>query len=399
MRQTIRFFQRPLLRVIALLLLLLTAGVYARAPIGAASTAPDGHPVAVAWAKVQAAGAYYFDSTITQVTIPLAKLTNVGRTSRTDQLYLTGQTDLRANRLEMQLLTESGSLLQAKSGTAIKLEHGKSYVRQGAGDWQPNDAVALDSFAPQGDFTSFLAAVRNVQTQAPETRGPADQRITFSRYTFEIDGQRLASTIHDQMEAAMHASGELPPTMHLDASPVLRDMRGQGELWVGANGLPLRQILHLQFPEQHDERTEVQMVVNFSRFAAPPPTLYALARTGDLAGIGARVAATMPSVPPFLAILPLLALAVLIIYYRRRRILEQALATAVILSMVIGPVLTTSTQVRFFDVQRGAGWRQHSCPHRQPVQRRHHHPVGDTGPQQQCCRRLHRIKPAAQKPG
>ena len=336
--------------VLSLLALLAFVGhrLFGSHVVGATS-----NPVVDAWEKARAAGSYAFASDITQITIPTAKLTNVGRTSRTEQLYLTGQSDLRANRMEMQLLTESGTVLQAQSGTSIKIENGKSYVRRGAtGDWQANDAVAMESFAPQGDFMSFLSAVRNVQAQAPETRGPADQRIAFHRYTFDIDGQRLALAIHEQTEAAMHASGELPPTMHLEPSPVLRDLRGTGELWVGENGLPLRQILHLQFPEQRDDRIEVQMVVDFSHFGTPPSTLYALARAGDLAGIGARLATTLPSGQPILATLPLLALAALIVYYRKRRLLERALATAVILSMVVGPLLTVGTQVRFFDVQR-----------------------------------------------
>ena len=334
------------------LLLLATLVVVGHPLLNSQAAGLTSNPVVQAWEKARAAGAYAFESDITQLTIPTAKLTNVGRTSRSEQLYLSGQTDLRSNRLEMQLLTESGSLLQAQSGTAIKIEGGKSYIRQATGDWQPSDAITLDSYAPQGDFMAFLQAVRNVQAQAPAARGPADQRITFNRYTFEIDSQRLAAALHEQMEAAMHASGELPPTMHLGGSPVLRDMRGNGELWVGADGLPLRQILHLQFPEQRDDRVEVQMVVDFSRFGAPQPTLYNLARAGDLAGIGARLAATLPSGQPFLATLPLLALAALIVYYRKRRLLERALATAVILSMVIGPLLTVGTQVRFFDVQR-----------------------------------------------
>lgn len=311
------------------------------------------NPVATAWEKARAAGSYTFDSDITQTTVPTTKLTNIGRTSRSEQLYLTGQTDLRANRTEMQLLTSNGSLLQAQSGTAIKIEQGKSYVRHDAtGDWQASDAVTMDSFAPQGNFMSFLAAVRNVQVQAPERRGPADQPIAVSRYTFDIDSQRLAQLLYEQTEAAMHASGELPPTMHLEPSPVLRALRGTGELWVGADGLPLRQMLHLQFPEQQDDRIEVQMVVNFSRFGTPQPPLYALLSTGDLARLSSRFLTLLPNFQPYLAALPLLLLATMIVYYRRRRILERALVTAVILSMVVGPVLTTFTQVNFFDTQR-----------------------------------------------
>jgi hypothetical protein len=43
-------------------------------------------------------------------------------------------------------------------------------------------------------------------------------------------------------------------------------MVGSGELWVGSDGLPLRQLLTLQFPAQDDEQVSSQIVVNFSQF-------------------------------------------------------------------------------------------------------------------------------------
>src|SRR5262249_31780878 len=73
-------------------------------PRFAAAVQPD--PVSAAWARARAAGSYYFDSNVTQVTIPSPKVSNVGRSSRTAQLHLEGQTDLRANTLEMRLWSD-----------------------------------------------------------------------------------------------------------------------------------------------------------------------------------------------------------------------------------------------------------------------------------------------------
>ncbi|MBP8294220.1 MAG: hypothetical protein KAX65_15695, partial [Caldilineaceae bacterium] len=91
-----------------------------------AAQGPD--PVAAAWAAARAAGSYHFDSDVTQITIPSPTVTNIGRSSQTQTLHLSGQTDLRAQALEMQLWSKGGSLLQAESSLAVKVEQGASYV-------------------------------------------------------------------------------------------------------------------------------------------------------------------------------------------------------------------------------------------------------------------------------
>ncbi|MCB0093613.1 MAG: hypothetical protein KDE54_37245, partial [Caldilineaceae bacterium] len=54
-------------------------------------------PVTAAWEKARAAGSYHFESEVTQITMPTAKVTNVGRSSRTERFQLNGANDLRAN--------------------------------------------------------------------------------------------------------------------------------------------------------------------------------------------------------------------------------------------------------------------------------------------------------------
>src|SRR5437762_303020 len=80
-------------------------------------TAPD--PVTAAWAKAKAAGSYHFTSDVLQKTIPIASLTNVGRTSRTDAFHLEGQNDLRNQKLELTLWNQGGSVLNAASGVSV----------------------------------------------------------------------------------------------------------------------------------------------------------------------------------------------------------------------------------------------------------------------------------------
>lgn len=167
-----------------------------------------------AWDAARAAGSYHFTSDITQVTLPVATLTNVGRSSRTEKLYLEGQNDLTAEQMELTLWSDGGSTLDAASGLSIRTEDGKTFARRGgrstsvAEPWQEIDDFT-GSLAPQGDFLSYLAAIKDVTAQPAERRGGID----FTRYTFTIDSPRFAGYMHQQMEAALRSRSELPPSI------------------------------------------------------------------------------------------------------------------------------------------------------------------------------------------
>ncbi|MFN8489011.1 MAG: LamG-like jellyroll fold domain-containing protein [Caldilineaceae bacterium] len=304
-------------------------------------------PVTAAWSKARAAGSYHFQSDVTQMTVPVAKVTNVGRTSQTQTLHLEGQTDIRKNQLEMHLWSDGGSVLQSESGVAVKVENGKTFVRQGAnGQWRENADVS-GTLAPQGDFMAYLQAVRHVKANAPETRAG----LQLTRYSFTVDGPAFAAYLRDQMEAAMRAKGELPNGVNLDVPAYYQGMTGDGELWIGANGLPLRQILNLDFPEQQDQTVHAQIVVDFSQFGTPPASALASLRSGKLGQWLSTLAHTLPNPTPGGLLLALLGFAVIIVRYRRARTVYAGLVTAIILSMVVGPVLTTLQLDTFFAAQ------------------------------------------------
>ena len=230
------------------------------------SAADNVDPVTAAWEKAKAAGSYNFTSDVTQKSIPVATITNVGRSSHSETFYLEGQNDLRAQTLELTLWSGGGSALNAESGVSLRTEGGKSFTRRGAEAWQEGDNIVA-GFAPQGDFLGYLAAIRAVTAGTTETRNG----ITFTRYGFTLDGPAFAAYMHEQMMTAMRAKGELPPGVTLEPSPYYQAMTGAGELWIGENGLPLRQILDLRFPEQKDERVEAHMTVNFSMAGSAQP--------------------------------------------------------------------------------------------------------------------------------
>ncbi|MCE7989828.1 MAG: hypothetical protein DYG89_52445, partial [Caldilinea sp. CFX5] len=348
-----RHQRRRRLGSVALLIALLATITALRWPslVNAVRTVPNRSPVTAAWEKARAAGSYHFSSDVVQVTMPTAKVTNVGRSSRSEELHLEGQNNLRQQNMEMRIWSNGGSALQPESSTGIKIADGKTFIRQGVGEWQEKPDFSVDSLAPQGDFLAYLVALRDVQAHPPEQRGG----IHFTRYSFTLDGPTFAAYVHEQMERALRAKGELPPDTRLEVPRYYAEMTGDGELWVGADGLPLRQILHLQFPPQKDEQVQAQMVIDFSDFGTPALSVWAMLRAGDLAGLWASLPALPATVasflPPTLLLLAALLGIGLIVYYRRHRVLETALATAVITSMVVGPVLTTITHVRFFNAQ------------------------------------------------
>ncbi|MFN8446941.1 MAG: LamG-like jellyroll fold domain-containing protein [Caldilineaceae bacterium] len=329
------------------LLLLLLAGASAvlffLVPTAYASPAD---PVSAAWEKARNAGSYHFTSDVTQLTVPVAKVTNIGRSSHSEQLHLEGQNDLRQQRLEMKLWSDGGSVLQTDGGVAVKVENGKTFARRGTEEWQEADGMA-DGLAPQGDFLSYLQAMRNVEAHTPESRAG----IQLTRYSFTIDGPTFAAYVRDQMQAAMHAKGELPLNVNLDLPQYYRDMTGNGELWIGENGLPLRQILNLDFPEQNEQTVHSQIVVDFSHFGTAQLTPSQLLRSGDWRGLLGSLSASLPNLSPLALLFPLLAGMVLLLRYRRLRTVYTGLVTALIASMVMGPLLTTLQISTFLTAQ------------------------------------------------
>ena len=337
--------KKPLLIVLAavcaaVLLLVGTAGL-SRSRSQAAATPAEA--VTAAWQRALASGSYRFIGDVTQVTVPQATLGNVGSTSRAERLYLEGQTDAHLQTMDLRLWSDQwsgGSALVPESGLQVQTAGGKTRTRSGGGAWQDAPGVT-DSFAPQGDFMGYLAAIRHVTAGAPETRAGR----TFTRYTFDVDGPAFAAYSRDKIQQAMAARGELPSGMQLEVSSYYSGMTGTGELWVGDDGLPLRQTLDLNFPPSRNESVNAQISVTFSAFARPlagwsivadPARLWQAA--GGLLGQFGLLTAMLGGV-------------VLMVAYRRKRALYVGLVIALIVFMVAGPLLADERTVHFFSAQ------------------------------------------------
>jgi len=301
--------------------------------------------VQAAWQRAQESGSYHFTGDVTQVTVPAATLTNVGRRSQQENVYLEGQTDLAARSMNLRLWTDSlangGSVLIPETGLQVQVTDGKTQIRRGNDDWQESNGLT-DGYAPQGDFLAYLAAMRDVIRVGEES----SHSLTYTRYTFTIDGPAFAKYSRDQMQRAMQARGDLPANVQLEVSAYNAQMTGDGELWIGADGLPLRQIIRLRFPPQNGEQVSAQIGVNFYDFGQGVGTsLAALLQPSQLWSLLSSY---------FAAGLTLAFVAgggLILVLFRRRWMVQAGIAVGMSILLVVSPLLTNLPVLRFLDRQ------------------------------------------------
>src|SRR5262245_9147363 len=84
---------------------------------------PSGAHAAVAatWRNARDAGGYSFRADVAQQVIPVANVSNVGRTSREYRYHLEGKTDLMAHSLELTLWDQGGSVLEGATAAQLKV--------------------------------------------------------------------------------------------------------------------------------------------------------------------------------------------------------------------------------------------------------------------------------------
>jgi len=294
------------------------------------------NPLEESLQRARESGSYHFTSDIAQVTVPASKVTNVGRASRTSELHMEGQTNLKEASMQMRLWTQEGSVSDPSGGMAVKIEDGKTYVQEGQGAWKEREGLT-DGFAPDGDFMAYLVALRDPVAHDPETING----ISFIRYTFRLDGPALASYIRDEVDAEMRKRGDLPEGLITELPVYYRDMVGDGELWVGSDGLPLRQILRMQFPEQDDEYVRAQITTNFSGFGQAP-------------GVSASLGTWIHQLP-LSGMGPLLAVLIVVVFctalISRRGRLWRGVAMVMIVLLPLNPLLSDLRIARATSVQ------------------------------------------------
>ncbi|MCB0124140.1 MAG: thrombospondin type 3 repeat-containing protein, partial [Caldilineaceae bacterium] len=305
-------------------------------------------------------------STILQTTTPATTLRNAGRGSQVQRVRIDGSLDRAADAMQMQLQVGQ------QPPIAVKVEEGQAYGRQGSGGAWVELEQTPDLFAPGGDPLGFLVAVEDVRQLGADAAGmedfsaPAELRSVvygeehISRYAFTLSGPKFARFMKEQMEAELRRKGELPGSMSLSTADQYMEMTGHGEMWIGAEGLPVRQLIHVEFPPQAgvDGPMLADISTAFSGWAALPdrawtqlwhdPTL--LTQPSAVTGISPQAAqATGMTLGVTLLILGLLAL---LLTHRRRWAVRAAVYGLIIVSMVITPLLQTQQVSAFYDNQQ-----------------------------------------------
>jgi subtilisin-like proprotein convertase family protein len=249
--------------------------------------------VRAAWQAATEAGGYRYAAEVVQTTHPMPVLDNVGLGDTTRHFYVEAKNNPVGR--ETQLKLYQGGLNAASDALEIRVQDKEAFGRTGDGAWEKLSG-ATDVFAPNQDPLAYLAAAQDIVKVGSDTRDlPSVQGgaapLTFERYAFQVNGVAFADYMRSQMEGDLTARGELPVGVGLDRARTYVDMKGNGELWINADGLPLRQILHLNFPPEAfgpRESVEVEITTDFSGYG---PTagrswlqrqLLQLTRTTDL---------------------------------------------------------------------------------------------------------------------
>ncbi|MDY7076379.1 MAG: LamG-like jellyroll fold domain-containing protein [Chloroflexota bacterium] len=344
------------------LLCLLTLALYAY-PIATTSAQQRDDIAAVteAWERARATGSYRYTADLVQTTIPKPIITNVGQTSHQSKVHLEGESNLPDRTMHMRLWANGGSVDDAATSAEIRIEDDRAYARQGTSEWEEIDNFA-NLFAPEGDFMAFLSAAKDITKMGAEeqrSRGaggisplplhPSAPSLSFTRYTFRIDGLSYARYLREQIQQRMAENGELPPGVNLDLPRQYVDMNGEGELWIGSDGLPLRQIIHLQMPERPDAQIEADITVDFYDFGGES----ANQQTSEPASqrtLNSPIPQSSSSQQAFLFI-SILSLIGLMVVNSHSKKLYAALAIAVIISMVSTPLLRSIHAANFSERQ------------------------------------------------
>jgi hypothetical protein len=218
-----------------------------------------------AWQRAQQSGRYHYRSQVDQTIYPAPAVQNAGRPPQQSHLAVDGEVDIPAETMALTLW-QDGSF-NPQTGLSVKVENGQTYGRSGQNDWQEIDDVA-DAFAPGGDPLAFLAGATDIQAAGTESRAFDGLTLTYSRYTFALDGTALGNHLIAQTDRYQQKYGPLPAGMELQTPEMYERMTGQGEIWLNEMGLPAHLRLEIEMPDQpkQGERATAVLATDYSRF-------------------------------------------------------------------------------------------------------------------------------------
>ncbi len=347
---------------LVILFLILLGTVY---QVSASAQQAPAEKVARAWELAAQSGVYGFDIRIQQVTSPLPMLANVGLSPRQQEVFIAGTVDKPAETMQMAMYTGDAAVGAQKEDWELLVKEGQAFGRTQGQDWQKVDNFS-DMFAPGGDPLGFLAAAKNIQEMGtfqvavPSTSNPAEtQMVVYTRYSYEVNGPAFARYMRDLTEEQLRETGKLPRSMKLDTARQYVLMTGSGEIWVDAEGLPLRQVISLEFPPDAYNQMSAYITTDFKDWASPEQTAVAALVQGDFQGLwgavrrwavpfldGVETAAVPASIITASLIMGLAAWKLF-----GSKLVYAGLVGVIIFSMVVTPLVETS-QVRAFSEEQ-----------------------------------------------
>lgn len=299
--------------------------------------------VAWAWEQAQASGSYRYRVEVLQTSTPRPSLANAGRAPREQRLGLEGMVDLSQHALELTLW--QGADRSPASGMALRIKDGQTLGRRGQGAWQPVD-ISADVFAPGGDPLAFLASAANIQFLGSESRAlDGGAQVRYERYAFDLDGRAFAAAMRERLEQQLRQRGELPAGVSLDTAALAGGLRGRGELWLDADGLPRRLSTQLDLPAQPGgEQIHAAVTTDYFDFDRSRLALISTPFTANPLGwLGLRLADIAPGLSEgaagLLLALPGLLLALVCARYWRSRRVYRLVVPGVIAAMLLTPLL------------------------------------------------------------
>ncbi|MBN1887616.1 MAG: Ig-like domain-containing protein [Thermoflexales bacterium] len=331
---------RPIACSVLVLSVLLTA--WLARPTGALPAPSARAKVEAAWQRANDVGDYHYATEIVQTTWPELVLESVGLSSQTERLYIEGDTDVAAHSMNLKLWGDGGNTATNDGAVELRISNGKTEGRVGASSWKELDDVS-SLFAPGQDPLAYLAGAKDIVELGTETRGG---QVSVTRYGFQLDGPAFAAHMRDLMEEELVRRGELPPGVTLELARTYVGMTGEGEIWLDSLGLPLRQIIHANFPPQYGQQVEVKIATDFSKWADQ-------AAKKSQPGVTGFLLPTPYSLFPLLLLAATLSLVILLISLPSR-LVYNAVALAVIAAMLVTPLMQGQRLYAFSEKQAAA---------------------------------------------
>ena len=229
----------------------------------AAKSLTDDNPLYRAWQKASDFSSYQFRTSVLQITQPTADLANVGRRTKTTGMTLEGHIDTIQDELSLLIDPQQAGYPSME----MKVEAGVAYIRNEAGVWERSEDDISNAFAPQEDPLGILGAAENVQLLLPDEEGKfadsklllaAYQKTDITRYAFDVNGEQYAEMMRQDFKAHLtRQEGISTKLLDIPLDPNHVYMKAHGEMWLDAQGLPIRLMVHFAYPVERGDLDKI----------------------------------------------------------------------------------------------------------------------------------------------